>query len=166
MVEQIKIIFSVLIIFSILVLASGCGRSASQSTTNVSFSTPILQTNTSSTNITLNSKISTNKAISIASAYVPQEALARANLEITAYPMGSNAPIAWIVIYTGVFVTSDQLLKYGWKADINTTFEPPDDSYYWIIIQVDADNGDIMYKHATNGPYLGQPPAITITTKK
>ena len=103
-------------------------------------------------------KITLDEAVSIASAYVPPDALSRAEITAATYPLYAKKPRSWVIIFNNVFVTSEQLVKFGWKANTNTDFNPPDDSYARIIIHVDTSTGDIIRKSATNGLYLGGPP--------
>jgi hypothetical protein len=106
------------------------------------------------------SLISVDKAVTIASAYVPPDVLPQADISCTTYPLDTNEPIGWVIMFNfnTVQVTSEQLLKFGWAADSNTNFSPPDWSYQWITITVNAHTGEIIGKNATNYPYLGMPP--------
>ena len=109
---------------------------------------------------TTSSSIPVDKAVTIASADVPPDVLPQADISYTTLPLDTNDPIGWVIMFNfnTVQVTSEQLLKFGWIADSNTTFSPPDWSYPLIIITVNANTGEIMDKSATNYPYLGMPP--------
>jgi uncharacterized surface anchored protein len=109
---------------------------------------------------TTSSLIPVDKAITIASAWVPPDVLSQADISYTTQPLGTNDPIGWVIMFNfnTVQVTAEQLLKFGWVANSNTTFSPPDWSYPLIIITVNANTGEIMDKSATDYPYLGMPP--------
>ena len=109
---------------------------------------------------TTSSLIPVDKAITIASAWVPPDVLSQADVSYTTQPLGTNDPIGWVIMFNfnTVQVTAEQLLKFGWVADNDTDFNPPDWSYSLIVITVNAKTGEIMDKGATNYPYLGMPP--------
>jgi hypothetical protein len=106
------------------------------------------------------SLITVDKAIAIASAYVPPDVLPQADISYTTYSLDTNDPIGWVIMFNfnTVQVTGEQLLKFGWAADSNMDFNPPDWSYPLIIITVNANTGEIINKSATIYPYLGMPP--------
>jgi len=150
--KQMKI--AILLALSMIGLNLSLMSCASSIKTTPSLTTP--QTKISST-LTL---ISVDKAVTIASEYVPPDILPKTDISYTTYPLDASEPIGWVIMFnfSTVQVTTEQLVKLGWKMDNNTDFGPPNTSYLWIIITVDTNTGEIMHKSATNQPYLGIPP--------
>lgn len=105
-------------------------------------------------------KITIDTAITIAKGYVPTDVLSNTEISYTTDPLDTNDPIGWVIMFNfnTVKVTSEQLLKFGWIPDSDTDFSPPNSSYLWLIITVNANTGDIIHKSATNNSYLGIPP--------
>jgi len=139
----------VLYLIATNLLLVSCGSSVKTLTSPTTLRTQIIS-----------SLIPVDKAVAIASAYVPFDVLPKAVISYTTYPLGTNEPIGWVIMFklSTMQVTTEELMKSGWTIDNNTDFGPPDTSYLWIIITVNANTGEIIHKSATNGPYLGMPP--------
>jgi hypothetical protein len=103
-------------------------------------------------------KVPEDKAIEIASAFVPHDALSGAMIT-TSVGIG-NGQTTWVVtlnLATPITVTKEQLLKIGWQADNNTEFYSETDSYDQLMIVVDANTGVIVSKEAMTAIHLDGP---------
>ena len=110
-------------------------------------------------------KVPENKAIEIASKFVPQDALDGAM--ITTSVGIDNGQITWAVIYTNttISLTRKQLKKTGWQEDKNTVFNTafsPDGTFNQLMIVIDANTGVIVSKEAMKAIHLDGPTSTTV----
>ncbi len=109
-----------------------------------------------------NSVITEDKAIRIASPYVPPEAVARSSIMAIFRAQSQTEPSYWQIQFLRADVTRDELEELGWEEGENTIFKiwsngplSPEGIYLNVIISMDAKTGDIIRKYAGNSVLLG-----------
>ena len=104
-----------------------------------------------------NKKISENEAKEIASLALTQDIISDSYIT-TEFVKSIGPEGAWMVFFTDLIVSKEQLYTIGWdKNDPNTLFGLGD-NFTTVLINVDASKGNILTKLTTSGPWLGPIP--------
>jgi len=99
------------------------------------------------------------KAIQIASAYVPHDMLSRALVTTSVAGIGGTPTTYGVNFsFSTTTLTREQLVNSGWQADENTVFDisnSPDGTFNRLSIVVDINTGAVISKEAYTGYKLG-----------
>jgi len=103
-----------------------------------------------------NPKISEAQAFAIAKQLVPASVLYAPRIVTVLSISQPESHGVWTTFFTGLSVTRQELIDFGWREDATTSFGETD-IYSQIWIGVDAQTGEVVQKIAWNGIRLGGP---------
>ena len=99
-------------------------------------------------------KVSKEEAIAIASTCLPSYIVAKAEIDAWLAPkLGPHG--TWHVGFDNLNVTREDL---GWQEGPDTQIDHTEDVYKHVLVNIDAETGDILVKMTTLGIKLGGPP--------
>jgi hypothetical protein len=141
-------------------VAIGFGSCKSITTTEkVTISVTETITATSSPTQTIQTSISRDQAIAIASQYLPSDSLrqsqinAQLDLRTEVSPQQvptTNLPYSWIVSFDGFSTSRSELSSFGWKDENHTAFPDfPGKMYRFAAVNVDAYSGSVLFKEVS-----------------